>query len=282
MPYVTAKKPETIGQILKRSLSLSRLAFKRTFPAALILSCVYFIPRLLSLVTNETWFTNQSVFSLENLWLIVIEIISLILFTILLWRVECVMDKKHDTVKQDLTIAFHKLPSIIGAALVQSAILIMMFFMMVGVFYFLREQVLIDPHDHTKLFLLFIPSIAQLLANIYIIFLLLFYLPLILAENKHIFAALSKSAMLVWGNWWRTFGIIMLTWLIYLFSLIVIKYVFQLNIHIYFVRIEQLSYFATFVHIILFALFLQWLAAVFLVQLRDLELRQQRQDKQKK
>ena len=65
-------------------------------------------------------------------------------------------------------------------------------------------------------------------------------------------------------------------WLAYLITLIIIKFGIKVPIHIYFVNPgEQQTFLATFIHILIFAIFVPWVGAVMLVQLRDLELRKQ-------
>ena len=273
MSYAPSTQPEPIRQLLKRSLRLYREALPKVIIVACLLAVISFIPRLVALAVGQDIFAYVPQFSAEQLWLLLFELLGLVLFTILLWRIQCVMDGMHDSLKEDLFITFKKLPRIIGAAIVESAVILLLFFMTMGVFYFLREQNLLDTTNHFQLFLLFIPIFAQLLLNGFIFVLLMFYLPLILTENKHIFAALGKSAVLVWGNWWRTFITQSIPWLVYLITLVIIKFVFRIHIHIYFIKITQLSLFATVVHIIIFALFIPWSAATLLVQLKDLEIR---------
>lgn len=52
-------------------------------------------------------------------------------------------------------------------------------------------------------------SIALVIPGIFLAYLLMFSLPLVICDdNVTAFQALKKSAKLVWGNWWRTFGVI--------------------------------------------------------------------------
>jgi hypothetical protein len=273
MPYAPSTQPESVRQVLKRSCSLYRYAFTRAIPLALFLSLVAFIPRLLALVVGQDIFFGLPQWSPLRLWLILIEFTSLVFFTILLWRMRCVMYNMHESIKDDLVVTLKKLPRIIGAAVIENGIVMSLFLMIIGIVYVLRDQNLFADSKNLPFFLVIIPLYLQLCVNIFIFVLLMFYLPLILNENKHIFEALGKSAALVWGNWWRTFVTQLIPWAIYLLMLLFIRNTLGLNIHLYFLPMVHLSVAATCVHILLFTLFLPWFAATMLVQLQDLEIR---------
>ncbi len=57
----------------------------------------------------------------------------------------------------------------------------------------------------------------------------------------------------------------------YLILLFLIRFVAHINIHVYYMQTENESLAAILFHIVLFALFIPWVAATQLVQLRDLE-----------
>jgi hypothetical protein len=273
MPYAPSTQPESISQVLKRSFSLYRHAFKRVIGLSLFMSVIVFIPRLMALMMGQDMFFNLSQQSLEQLWLILFEFASLVVFTVMLWRIRCVMYNLHESMKDDLLVTLKKLPSIIGAAFIQSGIVIALFLMLVGTVYILHEARVLTNSTHIPFYMIGIPLYLQFYVNIFIFVLLMFYLPLILTENKHIFAALGKSAVLVWGNWWRTFITQLTPWLIYLLTLLFVRNILHVNIHIYFFQIEHLTFASTCIHILILTLFLPWFAATMLVQLQDLEIR---------
>ena len=59
-----------------------------------------------------------------------------------------------------------------------------------------------------------IGGLLFVIPSIFLGILLIFYIPLILFENANLMNVFVKSAKLVWGNWWRTFGISLLFWII--------------------------------------------------------------------
>jgi hypothetical protein len=276
MAYTPATQPEPLRQRLARSLHLYRAAFPRVIVISLVLSIVAFMQRIIVLVAGQNPFANLPQGSVERLWLILFDIIVLVLFTVVLWRIRCVMENYFESLQNDLSNTFKKMPRIIGAALVETGLSLCLFFMLVGVIYFMRDQNLFQTTDRLKMVFFVMPLLAQICLNIFIYVLLIFYLPLILTENKHIFEALGKSAGLVWGNWWRTFITLACPWCVYYLTLVVMKNVFQINIPISLFEIPHITLFATIMQILVFALFVSWFAATVLVQLKDLELRKKK------
>ena len=89
MAFVPASQPENTMQLLDRSLNLYKAAFHKIFLVALILSLVAFTPRIIALIYG----TELLKFSLiyHQLAQFLIEILSTIFFTAMLWDMRCVM-----------------------------------------------------------------------------------------------------------------------------------------------------------------------------------------------
>ena len=79
--------------------------------------------------------------------------------------------------------------------------------------------------------------------------------------------------LLVWNHWWRVFSVQATPWLCYLFLLFSLKYVLGINIHIYLLGQTSHSVLISLLHLLIFAIFIPWVAAILVVQLKDLELR---------
>jgi len=275
MSVTWATQPETYRQQIKRSLKLYKASFSHVIFLSLLLSLIAFVPRLLTLLIGQDIFLSVPFLNRPRLWLFLIDVTGLFVFTALLWRIRCVITEAHESILTDMKIAIRKLPLIVGAALIQSFL-----FFVIGVtafvyLYYFKQYDMITTMYHAN-HMVVIPMIVFLfnsLVPIYLFFLFLFYLPLILTEDKGIFSAIKKSALLVWGNWWRTFWLQITPWMIYFLILVVVKRCFHLPIHIYFLIGEPSSWGATLFHIMLFALFIPIVGSTLLVQLRDLELR---------
>ena len=98
-------------------------------------------------------------------------------------------------------------------------------------------------------------------------------MPLIAIENKGIVAALERSMRLAWNHWLRIFLMQMTPWFCYLIFLSILKFIFRINVHIYFTNTLVHPLWTSVLQMIIFALFIPWVAAILLVQLKDLELR---------
>ncbi len=271
MQYVSATQPETFRQQISRSVTLYKNSFLHVFLFALLLSVIVFIPRLIDVVTAGNFFAALTPVDPRRLWLVLIEVAALGVFTAMLWRIQCLITNTHETVRNDLTIALKKLPPIFVAGILQAVALFLINIVAYILFILLaqKEQVF-----SLSSFVLFsVLFLLQFIAAIYILFLFYFYLPLILTENNGIISALKRSALLVWKNWWRTLCVQLFPWSCYLIALLIIKSILGIDIHIYFSLTQNTTYLTTVIHILVFAIFIPWAAATMLVQLRDLELR---------
>lgn len=275
MRFTQAKEPETKTQVLSRSLDLYRHAFRHCFLLALFLSFIAFSPRLIIGFIGQDPLESLPDYTPERLWLILINFMVIVFFTALLWRVRCVMKHQHDSLIEDFKVAIRKIIFIIVADALQSVLILLIFFsslFAVYVFVFQRGIYTITTDLSTLVFTAVLFLIHVMLV-FFIFFLFYFYLPLIVVEDKGILSSLKKSASLVWNHLGKTIWVQMMPWLIYLIVLMVIKFIFRIDIHIYFTGPTQPSILTTLLHLILFALFIPWVACVMLVQLHDLELR---------
>jgi hypothetical protein len=230
MPYAPSTQPETPRQILARSARVYRSSFFKVILVALLLAATTFMSPLIAVIGGHDLATTVPDSALKRLSPLLFEIIGITLFTIMLWRIRCVMDNFKESLKNDLMITLKKIPRIVGAALVETGISISLIFMSLGLFYFLRDQHLLLTMDKLQMTLVVSLLSIQFVMDIFIFILLMFYLPLILTENKHIFEALGKSAGLVWGHWWRTFSIQIVPWCFYLLTLYILKSLFHMNL----------------------------------------------------
>lgn len=272
MVFQIATRPESVIQILSRSLTLYRMSFFRVFILALLVSIVVFLPRMLLLFANIDIFVNISQFNPASLWLILTYVTSLFFCIGILWRLHCVMTQTKESLFDDVKVAIKKLPLIVAAAILQSLLFALMNITL-GIYF---QNIAVSNLTSESGYYIFILSMCVLTFHvalmIYIYFLLIMYIPLILTENQGIIAAFKKSAMLVWNNWWHTFIVFMIPWLCYVVLLMLLRGIFKIPFHVYFIT-EAPSFWTTCLHILIFSLFIPWTAAVFLLQLRDLERR---------
>lgn len=270
-----AIRPESKGRTIIRGLVLYRQAFFHVFFLAILTSIATFIPRIWTLIVGQNIFLNIPQFSPYRLWLLLINLSSLVFFTALLWRIRCVVTNTHESINDDMKIALKKLIYIFVATLLQTLFIVAVStFLLFIIFHILSYKRAIITEDLFFQMLMLCLFLAQFIIIGFLFLAFYFYLPLILIENQGIIKSLLKSASLVWGNWWRTFWVQVTPWLVYFLVIILIRYATKLPLYIYFFPLErEPTLLATCVHVLLFAIFLPWFASNMLVQLRELELR---------
>lgn len=273
MDAILSSRPETYWQLLKRSFIFYRVAFIRVLPLAFLLAVITFIPRLLSVAIGQDIFSAMPPFSPQWLWLLFNNIISLMLFIAVLWRMHCIIRSVHEKIAEDFYIGGRKVLLAFVATVIQSAMIAAIGITLYGIqFLLFQHRLLFSDYLAGQLFT-FAIFFIQLIASIYIIVLFIFYLPLIAVENKGILGSIERSIYLVFGNFWRTLKLQMTPWLCYLIALIAIRFGLNIHIHLFFLTPTLPNIGTTLLHLLIFAVFLPWIAAVLLVQLHDLELR---------
>ncbi len=270
MQFTHAVAPESIGRQFIRSLSLYFKSFIHVFLFALVLSIIAFTPRIVTALTGHDAVFDPSPFTREKILFLLIDVCSLILFTAMLWRIKCLIIGKHETILEDFKTALKKTPYILVAVILQGLVFLLVNIVSLGLYLLAGPTALSSTLNYWIIGSTFI---LQFFAIIYIYFLFYFYLALILTEDKNALSSLKKSVALVWKNWWRTCILQVLPWICYFIVLVIIREIFQFNIHIYFFEPLRPDLFSISLQIVIFALFLPWPAATLLVQLRDLELR---------
>lgn len=280
MSLSQSMQPESYQRQLGRSLIVYGSTFFHVILLSLLISIIAFIPRLASIYSGDVYFANNlAIDNPQRLWLILIDLINLIFFTAMFWRIRCSITGTRDTLFTDIKMAVKKFPYILVAGILQNIIFglcVIAFY--IGAYYWISYgQHTFNPNSLSNDLVLTFVFLAPFVCFLYVYFEFYFYLPLILIENKGVLSALKKSVSLVWGNWWRVVCLQLTPWLTYLLCLLIIKYGLNINIHIYFTHsTDPNTLLTTCFHIILFAIFLPWVAATLLVQLRNLEVIKQK------
>jgi hypothetical protein len=276
MQVALATQPESMIRLVSRSIKLYVKGLPRVLFFSLLLSMVVFIPRLFALIYGEEINPSLITQGIHVFWFICIEIGVLFVFTSMLWRFRCVLYQEHESILSDMTTAIKKLPFIIAAAFIQFAFFAILTTITFVFGFYLTQYEMMTP-DVVQFKSAFLASILLALnfwVILYLYYLLIFYLPLILTEDKGIIASLKQSIFLVWGKWWRTFLFLLIPWFFYVVLLIIIRKIFNLDLHIYFIEpVIQTTWTTVILHILIFAIFVPWVASALLIQLRDLELR---------
>ena len=258
-----ANTPESNPQLLARSLKLYCASLLHVFGLALFIALIVWLSRFA--VSSFGWQQIKLIYL--DVCVFIIGILIYFIFTALLWRMRCVITQAHENIFDDLLVASKKILLIVGAALIQAFLVMLMTVTVYYLAYFIQKQ----PPLYA-FYLTMVVFILYTLVFVYVYYLLIFYLPLILTEDKGIFSALMKSVSLVWGNWWRVFLLQIIPLGSYFVCIFILSWIFHVNINIYLSE-TPLYILATVLNLFLIALFIPFNGAVLLVQLRDLELR---------
>jgi hypothetical protein len=268
--------PETYSQLIKRSIHLYRASFSKVILLSFLLALVVFVPRFLSLLIGQDIFLNLPPLSPHRFWLAAINIVGLLFFIAILWHTHCVVRGIHEPLIEDVGKGVKKIILVLFATLLQSLIVYAVAAIIYGLQLLLFQYHLLFGKNLVSILLTCFVFMGQFVLILYISTLFLFLVPLIAIENHGILKSLERSVLLVWNHWWRTFSVQFTPWICYLLFLFFIKYILHINIHIYFLEHGVHPLWTTLLNMIIFALFIPWVAAILLVQLKDLELRKKR------
>lgn len=273
MEKLILKEPAPYSQLIKFSLQVYRRSFNKVLFLSLLLAIVIFLPAIIADLTNHEVFFMDSFFDPRRLWLILVDLFSLIVLVAIIWNIHCVMFGIKEPLIQDFKMGLQKLAQVLLAVLIQVILIFAAIFIVYGF-----ETVLFQPRPmvHPGFWgIAFVGLIfgLQIAFILYVSTLFVFYIPIIATENKGIIVALERSISLVWNHWWRTLSVQLTPWFYYTMILIVMKYVLGLNIHFYFTERKIYTLQITILHLVLFTFFIPWITSLLLVQLNDLELR---------
>lgn len=273
MDTILPARALSYGEIFINSFKLYKASFVRVIMLSLVIAFITFVPRFTAIAIGHDIFRTPTIFSPIKLFLILIDLIGLIFFVGILWRMHCVNEGKNEPLKEDLGMGASKVISAFIAGIVQ----IVWVFAVIA-FIFLMHVLL---HKYELLFLKTTPGILFTILIFFLEFLIIMYcsmlfvfmLPIIAVENKGVIRALEGSVQLVWDHWWKVFTVQITPWISYLFLLSILRYLLHIDLHIYFLPVGGLSLTATSINLILFIFFIPWITAVLIVQLQDLEYR---------
>lgn len=278
MDALLSSRPNEYHKIIKRSLKLYHLSFSKIILLSLLLSIMVFMPSIYFLITGKALYNTYSLHDLRQLWLLVLNLIALLLFIGIIWHMNCVMHKKHEPLIQDIAVGLKKMVYALIATLLQSCIVFACTMIIFGLQILLFQHQLLFVNHLIGIILTGIVFIVQLVLVAYIATLFIFLIPLIAVENKGILGALERSSKLVWNHWWRVFSVQITPWICYAFLLVIIKYVLGINTYLYYFASSRINEVGTvMIDFFIFALFIPWVAALLLIQLRDLEIREKLQ-----
>lgn len=273
METTLPKTPLSNIALLKQSLKLYKTSFVQVIFLSILLSFTAFIPRILSELIGQDLFYNVAPLSPVRLWLIVIDIAAIIFFIGILWRMHCTLIHTRDRLLQDIRIGLKKVISAIVAVIIHAGIIYSFAMLVYGFTYLINEYTTLLQANTSSLALTFVIMFTLLWLIVYVATLFIFLIPLIAIENKNIIKALEKSILIGWNHEIRIIIVQFVPWICYLLTLVLIRNIFHIHVHIYFAGNAEHTFVSTVVNILVFAIYIPWAAATLLLQLNDLELR---------
>ncbi len=272
MAIELSTRPESNPTLLKRSFRLYIASFLQVIPLAFLLSIIVFVPEFFS------WIFGRDVFapnlSMDNFWGLFFNLVIVFVYLALLWRMRGVIYEAHERMKEDVREATRKYLRVVIAGLIVTFIYGLIAFTTMIIYSFLLEQrIFLDP-SYFAMTIVSIISFVYAAVVTYLYFAFYFYLPLILTEDAGIITSLIESFILVYNNWWRVFLLQITPGITYLIVLILVRFIFHFNVNIFLLSPPgQISIGVYIFHIISLSLFIPWIAAILLLQLHDLEQR---------
>lgn len=235
--FAYSKRPQKISEVFRDGLQIYRLSFSK----AALLAFIASIPSALHYALTMSAMPSleqpgqipapiiSHIFLLKN---IILSIMAMIIWgffmAAMINRMNAMITGEDNNINRSLQVAMSKFPRIAVALII---------YFVIGM----------------------LGSVVFILPGIFLFVLLIFYLPLIVIDNESIFGSISRSAQLVWGNWWRTFIVILVPAIV---MAIPNFFVTQFNLVT-----------RVFIEMVWLTLFLPWMNAVILAQLNNLKLR---------
>lgn len=273
MDAILPKHPMAYRQIITTSIKLYKKSFTKVILLSFLLAITVFIPRFLTILVGQDMYLQVSPLSPHRSWFILIDLVSLIFFIGILWHMHCLAVRKHEPLMEDVYVGLKKVIYVSIASLIHSAIMFAVIAIVFGMQILLHANDFSINFDLVTILWISILFFCQFLLIAYISTLFIFYLPIIAIEGLGVLKGLEKSVLLVWNHWWRTISVQATPWLCYALLLVILKFFFRIDIHIYFFDHQSHPLWVSILNLIIFACFIPWVAAVLLVQLNDLELR---------
>jgi len=272
MDTILPSQPCGYAELIKRSFRLYNISFAKVALLSLMLSIIIFIPRLISDFVGQEIMANIPAISWHRLWITGIHFIGLFFFIAIIWHMYCLTQERREPFMEDLRVGAKKVFYVFVATILQSLVVVALILLIFEINIYLHQYNYL-PISGEGWILTGIFLIAETFVTLYVSTLFIFLIPLIAIENKGIVGSLERSVYLSWNHWWRIFSAQVTPWICYYFILYFLKFGLKINIHLYFIEHGSHPLWSSLLNILVFAVFIPWVPALLLVQLKDLELR---------
>lgn len=273
MDTISPQQALTYKEIIANSFKLYKETFTKVIILSFIVAVITFIPRFMILFWGKDIFRTAPLFSFTKLFIVVIDLIGLMFFIGILWRMHSASRGDHETLKDDLKMGVKRLFSVFVAGILLTIVIFSIFVMVYFMQVLLYKYEFLEINSPINIVIITLVFFAEFILIVYSATLFLFTLPIIAVENQGVIKALERSVQLVWDHWWKVFSVQMTPWFCYLLVLAFLRYLLHIDLHIYFIARGIHTPSASILNLILFTLLIPWISALLLVQLQDLEYR---------
>jgi hypothetical protein len=269
--FTFANKPLNIVSIFLDSISLYKVSLPSVWRWQLFwLLPMVFLPAsslnatgTLNVLTSQL---NATSFS----WLIILYSILVLLVTIygetfLLSRIYNIGSQKPVSIKASLLLAKDKFLSILGGYAIIWLIMLALFIvagLVFGLIYFVISLV----SNHSGYTPLLMMTALMIAIGIFLGVLMFFFNLFILFGNAKIIQSIKESIKLVWGNWWRTFGVILVPVIVIFIAIQIMNFLVGLVM-------PKVGIANNITNLCVLTLLYPWFNSLILVQFNDLKLR---------
>lgn len=269
--FTFANKPLNIASIFLDSISLYKVSLPNVWRWQLFwLLPMVFLPAsslnatgTLNVLTSQLNATSFS--GLIILYSILVLLITIYGETFLLSRIYNIGCQKPVGTKASLLLAKNKFLSILGGYVAIWLIMLALFIiagLIFGLIYFVISLV----SNHSGYTLLIMMTALMIAIGIFLGVLMFFFNLFILFENGKIIQSIKESIKLVWGNWWRTFGAILV-------PVIIIFIVIQIVNFLVGLVMPRVGIANNIANLCVLTVLYPWFNSLILVQFNDLKLR---------
>lgn len=240
-------KPLAFNEIVKSGIEFYKDTFKEVWYLVLINMVLfaiifsvlnYFVPAIPTMATSAT----TPVPTLSSMQIVTMWVCDILIFLVSAFFFSLIMHRMYTLGKGEMQATLKDSFNAVSKKYLILAAVIFLFFLA-----------------------FIVASLALLIPGIVVGIFLAFCVPLVLFDNKKIFTAFKESALLVWGNWWRTFAVV--------FPVTIGLLLLNLLMQFLFGMVFRNLLFLSLVNAVVMTLFQSLVYAFLLVQFNDLKLR---------
>jgi hypothetical protein len=191
-----ATTPLNFFELIKQSFGSYNTVFKHTWPLVVLTA-------ILSLLNSMFWHVNPYV---ATAILVLMALLIIFIYAMVLFSAHHALKGQPITMAAAFDLAKKRYLPLLGGYVILAAIVILLFLITFGFF---------SLTDLPRIGGLFnILAVLAVVFTVFVIYLLFFVFPLIALDNKPVWKSFDTSVRLVWGSWWRVFGVLLIVHLL--------------------------------------------------------------------